>query len=263
MTDIEDKRPKLFNLKSVVGKKINLALDRFGYNLVRNNQYYDMDKDFFEIYEFCRPYAYGSIERMFSLYKSVEYIIKNNIKGDFVECGVASGGSTMLIALTLKKLGVLNRKIYLYDTFTGMTKPTKYDKKASTQEPASKFWKVGERKGYNEWICFSLEEVKLNMARTNYPGKSLVFVKGKVEDTLKTNLPKSISLLRLDTDFYESTKIELQKLYPLLNNGGVLIIDDYGHWLGARKAVDEYFKDKPLLFNRVDYTGRTAVKVGK
>jgi hypothetical protein len=75
-------------------------------------------------------------------------------------------------------------------------------------------------------------------------------------------LPEQIAVLRLDTDFYESTRHELRHLYPRLVHGGVLIIDDYGHWAGARKAVDEYIAEEGirLLLNRIDYTGRIAIK---
>jgi len=75
-------------------------------------------------------------------------------------------------------------------------------------------------------------------------------------------MPGKIALLRLDTDWYESTAHELKHLYPLLVPGGVIIIDDYGHWEGARKAVDEYITAEklPLLLNRIDYTGRIGIK---
>ena len=73
-------------------------------------------------------------------------------------------------------------------------------------------------------------------------------------------LPGEIALLRLDTDWYKSTQHELIHLYPLLVGSGVLIIDDYGHWQGAKKAVDEYFSDKKILLNRIDYTGRISIK---
>ena len=72
-------------------------------------------------------------------------------------------------------------------------------------------------------------------------------------------MPERIALLRIDTDWYESTRHELVHLYPRLSPGGVLIIDDYGHWQGARKAVDEYFQ-AGLFLNHIDYTGRLAIK---
>jgi predicted O-methyltransferase YrrM len=92
---------------------------------------------------------------------------------------------------------------------------------------------------------------------------SVRFVEGDVVQSLKieSNLPESISVLRLDTDWYESTRAELEVLYPRLSPGGVLIIDDYGHWGGAKKAVDEYFRGRPKpLLQYTDYTGRMGVK---
>ena len=84
-----------------------------------------------------------------------------------------------------------------------------------------------------------------------------------MEDTIPKNSPEKISILRLDTDWYESTKHELEYLFPRLSSGGILIIDDYGHFKGAKKAVDEYFtKNKIQYFlNRIDYTGRLIVKI--
>ena len=99
---------------------------------------------------------------------------------------------------------------------------------------------------------------------TGYPEEKIHFVQGRVEETIPASAPDSISLLRLDTDWYESTKHELVHLFPRLSPSGVIIIDDYGHWKGCRKAVDEYFDtgDHPqLLLNRVDYSCRIAVKV--
>jgi O-methyltransferase len=109
----------------------------------------------------------------------------------------------------------------------------------------------------------SLEDVKRVMAATGYePGKT-VFVPGRVEDTIPASAPETIALLRLDTDWYQSTYHELTHLYPRLAVGGVLIIDDYGHWQGARKAVDQYIREQKLklLLCRIDYTGRVCVKL--
>jgi hypothetical protein len=84
-----------------------------------------------------------------------------------------------------------------------------------------------------------------------------------VEETIPQHAPEQISVLRLDTDWYSSTKHELMHLFPRLSKNGVLIIDDYGHWAGARKAVDEYFADQTIqpLLNRIDQTGRACIKV--
>jgi hypothetical protein len=114
------------------------------------------------------------------------------------------------------------------------------------------------------WCVAGIEDVRQAMARTAYGPGQVHFVKGKVEDTIPGNAPSRIAILRLDTDWYESTRHELTHLYPRLAPGGVLIIDDYGHWAGARQAVDEYLRDNRagILLNRVDYTGRIAVKPG-
>ena len=210
-----------------------------------------------ELYKKVKDYTLVPVERCFTLYQTVKYILKNNIEGDLVECGVWKGGSSMLMAYILKDAGEAKRKIYLYDTFEGMTKPGEMD---GLEE--KKQWEQGRVTDTLNNMCYSpIEEVKANMERTGYPAEKIIMVKGKAEDTLPGTLPSKISLLRLDTDWYESTKHELQHLYPLLVKNGVLIVDDYGAWQGARKAVDEYFKDIPNVFlGRIDYTGRIVIK---
>jgi hypothetical protein len=120
-----------------------------------------------------------------------------------------------------------------------------------------------DEKEFSVWCYSGIDEVKNNLFTTGYPKEKLFFVKGKVEDTIPGEIPSAIAILRLDTDWYESTYHELKHLYPLLNSGGVLIIDDYGHWQGSRQATDNYFSEinKPVLLNRVDYTGRIAIKM--
>jgi hypothetical protein len=108
-----------------------------------------------------------------------------------------------------------------------------------------------------------LSDVQRNLGSTQYPHDQIRYIVGKVEETIPRYLPGQIALLRLDTDWYSSTHHELSHLYPLLSPQGFLIIDDYGHWAGARKATDEYFaahKHPPFL-HRVDYTGRIAQKM--
>ncbi|MFX1257024.1 MAG: TylF/MycF/NovP-related O-methyltransferase [Promethearchaeota archaeon] len=101
------------------------------------------------------------------------------------------------------------------------------------------------------------------MALTGYPKESVVYIKGKVENTIPNMIPEKISLLRLDTDWYNSTYHELKHLYPILSQKGIIIIDDYGHWKGARKATDNYFKENnvQILLNRIDYKGRLGIKL--
>lgn len=202
-----------------------------------------------------------SVERMYSVYNAVKYVLNFNIPGDLVECGVWKGGSSMVSALTMLKMGNNNRNIYLYDTYSGMPEPTKKDVDFKGKS-SFKQWKKSEKKNINGW-CFSpLEEVQKNIFSTGYPKKNLYFVKGKVEDTIPQTIPKTISILRLDTDWYESTYHELEHLFPRLSKNGVLILDDYGHWKGSKDAVDQYFQENNIniLLNRIDYTGRMGIK---
>jgi hypothetical protein len=223
----------------------------------------DMDSDFFPLYELCKPYTMTSLERMYALYQAVKHVVKNNIEGDFVECGVWKGGSSMLMAATLNHLKEHTRKIYLYDTYEGMSEPTSHDVKYDGNSAAILLNDDIKEKATSIWCYSPLEEVKQNFRLINYPSENVFFIKGKVEDTIKKNQHDSIALLRLDTDWYESTYHEMMCLYPALTVNGVLIIDDYGHWQGARDAIDQYITENKLtlLLNRIDYTGRIAVKL--
>jgi O-methyltransferase len=222
-----------------------------------------IQQEFLPIFKKVENYTMTSIERAYTLYKSVHYILKNRIDGDFVECGTWRGGSAMVMAYALVEAGDLNRKIFLYDTFEGMSKPTTEDVKNSDKKLfAVHKWKINQNTDHNDWCYSPLSEVKENMSLTGYPLDKIVFVKGKVEDTIPKSIPEKIALLRLDTDWYASTKHELKHLYPILSNKGVLILDDYGFWAGAKKATDEYFscQSSPLLV-RIDDTGRVGVKL--
>ena len=224
----------------------------------------DINNNFIEEYKMIEAYTATSIERVYALKSAITYIIKNKIKGDFVECGVWKGGSCMLMAKTLVNEGEKERKIWMYDTFDGMTEPTDDDCEIETNVSGSDLLKNTPKNTdkFNMWAYAPLEMVKKNMKKTMFPEECIHFIEGKVENTLSKIKPQNIALLRLDTDWYESTKCELEQLYPLLSIGGVLIVDDYGHFSGAKKAVDEYFSKtnvKPLM-NRIDYSGRLIIK---
>lgn len=246
-------------LKSIIQKAIDMA----GYSVVPVSKGIpkDMDYDFIEIYNKTKEFTMTSVERMYSLYKATQYVIKNDIEGDFVECGVWKGGSAMLIAYTLQKMEVKNRKIYLYDTFEGMSEPTSKDLSLGTKTKALDIWKRQQSEGVTDWCLAPVEEVQSNMKLTYYPESKIIYVKGPVEKTIPQKVSTKISLLRLDTDWYESTKHELEHLYPLLSSRGVLIIDDYGAWEGAKIAVDEFFSNHQILLNRIDFTGRIGIKI--
>lgn len=256
-------------IQNILKKRIHLLMKYFGYKISsintknENQNSFINDNEFLTFYKACSPYTMTSIERMYSLYLSVDYVLKRDIPGDFVECGVWRGGSAMLIALMLKDRSISERKIYLYDTFEGMSEASEFDIDFDNQAATRLLIESEKDSDSKIWCVADEEDVRNNMLSTGYLMEKLVFIKGKVEDTLISKpLPKSISLLRLDTDWYESTKIELEVLFPLVSENGVLILDDYGHWQGAKKAVDEYFENNKisLLLNRIDYTGRAAIK---
>jgi hypothetical protein len=192
---------------------------------------------------------------------AVEYVVSNNIPGVFVECGVWKGGSSMAAAMAYRQLRRDDVDLYLFDTFDGMSEPGKEDVCQTTGESASDLLAT-QATDSEVWARAPLEDVRKNLESTGYPTDRIHFVKGKVETTIPSSAPQQIAILRLDTDWYESTRHELTHLFPRLAGNGVLIIDDYGHWKGARKAVDEYFaahQIKPFLV-RIDDTGRLCIK---
>jgi len=228
-------------------------------NALSYSDFSEYDK---EIISHVKSYTMTSPERVVSLINAIKYIYSNRIEGDIVECGVWRGGSMMVVAKTLLNLKLLDKSLFLYDTYEGMSEPS--DKDVSFDGFTAKSLLDEREKKEDDYIwCYStLEEVKNNLFSTGYDQNKINFIVGKVEDTIPDSMPKKIALLRLDTDWYESTYHELEHLFPLLQNGGVIIIDDYGHWQGARRATDDYIKNNniKILLNRIDYTGRIGVK---
>ncbi|RYY39887.1 MAG: macrocin O-methyltransferase [Chitinophagaceae bacterium] len=246
---------------------IDKVIEKLGY--VRKDAAPTLGKDmsddalFVRIAGRCQPFTMTSPERMYSLYQSVRYLIANKLSGSFVECGVWRGGSSMVMALTLQALHENTRELFLYDTYEGMSAPGAEDVDLN-QNAAGQLLEKSEKSTESIiWAFASLNDVQQNLGSTGYPDGSIHYVQGKVEDTLPATLPGRIALLRLDTDWYESTYHELTHLFPLVVPGGVVIIDDYGHWQGARKAVDQYLNEQGLvpLLHRIDYTGRVFIKI--
>jgi O-methyltransferase len=233
----------------------------FGYRIARiPDRPPNFEAEFLPLYEKCKPYTMTSMERMHAVYLATKFVVANEIPGDLVECGVWRGGSCMMMASTLLSLGVKDRRIVLFDTFEGMTAPTDRDRDRIGTDAKAKWVETNE--GRN-WCAASLEDVKENLSSTGYPESRLEYVKGRVEDTLPNAPVDKIALLRLDTDWYESTRAELIHLYPRLVQHGVVLFDDYGHWEGSREAVDEYLAEKKihLLLQRTDHAGRMAIKL--
>ncbi|HEY4108756.1 TylF/MycF/NovP-related O-methyltransferase [Puia sp.] len=210
-----------------------------------------------------RPFTMTSPERLVSLSRGVDHLVQQRIGGDIVECGVWKGGSMLMVARKLARAGDTARGLFLFDTYEGMSEPTKEDVSAVDQTKAGDLLDAAERTdGDNVWCYSPIDEVKANLNSSGYPPEKMHFIKGKVEDTLPEPSIGPIALLRLDTDWYESTKHELETLYDKLVPGGILIIDDYGHWSGSQKAVDEFIAARSLsiFLHRIDYTGRMAIK---
>lgn len=219
------------------------------------------------IVERASPYTMTGTRRLLALIDAVRYCEARGIQGAYAECGVWRGGSVLAMILTLQELGGSARDIYLYDTFEGMTEPTEIDT-SPLDPPALETWQAAHRDDQRPWAeffrpdVFNEDAVRSLLLSTSYPADRLHLVRGSVEETIPKAAPESLALLRLDTDWYESTRHELRHMFPRLAVGGVLIIDDYGHWHGARRAVDEYFGSEhpELLLTRIDYTARMAVK---
>ena len=206
----------------------------------------------------CLQYSMTNFERMWSLIQSFHHVRQESLVGDFVECGVWKGGNIILLKKLIEKFN-FKKNIYGFDTFEGMVEPSFYDVNYNNKS-AKKMFDEHKKKDIGFAMC-SLDDVKRNIKK-NTKTNNIFLIKGKVENTLKNKkkLPKKISILRLDTDFYESTKIELEILFPRLVKGGVLIVDDYGFWKGAKKAVDEYFCDYRQFMHYVDHSCRLLIK---
>jgi O-methyltransferase len=238
-------------------KLLKKIISYTGYKLIKKIDHEIENASAFEknLIKIYSKYTMTSDVKIYSLIKSFDYIKKYKIDGDFVECGVFTGGNIMLLK-NLLNINKLKKKIWSYDTFEGMTKPSSHDIKIDGTIASQKYLKK------DKWSSCSLINVKKNFRKQKLDLRNVNFIKGKVEDTLKKskNLPKKISILRLDTDFYESTKAELNWLYPLVVKGGIIIIDDYGSWMGSKKATDEYFSNKLNYLHFIDHSARLIIK---
>jgi len=245
--------PLARRIRTYINSRVGIALKNRGY-VIHRIVPRDVPAGLEATIRAVRPYTATSIERIMCLIESVHYLEHYRIPGDIVECGVFRGGSMMAAALTLLDLKSFDRHLYLFDTFEGMPDPGR-DDVDSNGLPAKDQWESAR--------CYAgLDEVRKAVLGTGYPEDKIHFVKGMVENTIPAHSPGTIALLRLDTDWYQSTKHELVHLYPRLSRSGVLLIDDYGHWQGARKAVDEFVSalDDPIFLHRIDYSGRAAIK---
>ena len=243
---------------------IKKILNYYGLQIINKNQSIaELSNKDKVLLDLVSKYSMSPKIRIFSLLQSLRYVKEKKIEGDFVECGVWRGGNLMLFKKFLdNEYKEKNINIYAYDTFDGMTKPEEIDYDLNTKKIAKDILKIDTQKKSNMWGVCNLKDVKNNLLKNCSNIDNFKFIEGKVEETLnkKENLPEKISILRLDTDWYKSTKKELNTLYEKVSPGGVIIIDDYGHWSGSKKAVDEFFKNKFVWMHYIDYACRLIIK---
>jgi hypothetical protein len=221
----------------------------------------DLEPGFRPLMDFVKPYTMTSVERMYLLYSAARYVVRAGVAGDMLECGVWRGGSMMLVAKTLIEAGDTSRTLHLFDTYEGHPKPdSKLDVDMWGNKALDEWIELRKTDETSDWARVTIDEVRANMQSTGYPMDRVRLVKGMVEKTAAANVPEKLALLRLDTDWYASAKVALESFWPRLEVGGVLIVDDYGHYKGQRKAVDEFFASNAQLLHRIDYSCRAVVK---
>jgi O-methyltransferase len=223
--------------------------DNEDYNKIVNPQFFDLVK------LVCSPITLIGETRLTANILIINYILSKSLEGDVVEIGVWRGGSVVSMIMALKHYNNTSKHVHLYDTYEGMTETTSLDVRWDGTHAENL---IKENEEY--WKCaVSLDEVKKNVSQIEYPPELIHYHKG---DICKTQfVPDKISFLRLDTDWYESTKCELEMFYPRVVSGGMIAIDDYGYWRGCRKAVDEFLADKPeIKVMEIDYTSICFVK---
>jgi O-methyltransferase len=218
----------------------------------------DCDEDTAEVIRRVQPYTLTPPKRVMALREAIRYVVGAGIEGAVVECGVWRGGSMMAAAMTLLELEASDRELHMFDTFTEMPAPDERDVGVS----GVRWSEIAEETLADPvFELLPLQEVRRLIEGTGYQSERLHFHQGLVEETIPDQAPETIALCRLDTDWYRSTAHEMRHLYPRIAPGGVLIVDDYGEFLGAREAVDEFLEadGRSVMLNRVDSSCRVIV----
>lgn len=222
-----------------------------------------IDDQEWRIIETVRPHTLTDPTAVYGLLKAVQHVNDRGIPGALVECGVARGGSAMAMAMQCATTGHDDRDLYLFDTFDGCPPPTEDDGPILTGASAQQVWQAAVQDPEQAWFQELEGVVRANLAATGHPTSRTHLVRGMVEDTIPGRAPERIALLRLDTDWYQSTRHEMEHLWPRVVPGGVIVVDDYGWFESARRAVEEYFEHseqpRPLL-HRLNVTVRMGVK---
>jgi len=202
-----------------------------------------------EILAFCSQFTMGSIQRQKQTLQSINHVVQNNVQGDIIEIGVWKGGMIMIMLLKLMQLGITDRKVHLYDTFTGMTEPSVED-----------VCRLGQASNLGDLVkceC-AFDNVYANVLSTGYPIDNITFHKGDIR-LIDPNIdvPSKIAVLRLDNDWFELYKFELPVFEPNVQINGIITIDDYGYWNGCKKAIDAYLEllDYNVCITQIDDCG--------
>lgn len=249
-------------IKTRIAKRVRAALHDRGISISREFGP-DLSPETVATIKAVRPYTMTTVPRIEAVISATRYVSQNQIPGAFVESGVWKGGSIMAAARTLTELGDTDRDLYLYDTYEGLPAPGEYDGIVGTDVSAAELYEqLNAESGSQPFLEVPENVVRDNVARSGYPIERIHTIVGLVEDTIPETAPEQIAFLRLDTDWYSSTKVEMETLFPRLSPGGVVIIDDYGYLDGPRKAVDDFLADwpDPVFLHRIDTSGRIAVK---
>ncbi len=233
-------------------------------SILRNDQGYDEEEKVRAAIRLVRGNTMSSFERLATLWQQVSYLDRHKIAGALVECGVWKGGSAGMMALAhlQEAQGHPTRPLHLFDSFEGLPEPGALDGQRAEDYSGNRM--NGKMESIGKCVG-PIEDVKrLLFAELHYPEKLVHFHQGWFQDTMNENLvePARISLLRLDGDWYESTMVCLKVLYPRVVSGGIIVMDDYGHWEGCKRATDEFLATlhQPIYLHHIDYTGRYWIK---
>ncbi len=215
-------------------------------------------EQFRELYFQVRNFTMLSRERLYDFYLSVDYVMDNEIRGDIVEVGCWGGGALALALSRVITRHGQKRNVWGFDTFEGHPEPSSDELDVWGNNQLERFEEFRSRG--DDWCKVEIKQVRENVETVCASTKQLQLIKGKAEETLKVEVPETVSVLRIDVDWYEPSLASLDVLYPRLSRGGVLIIDDYGHHSGSRKAFNEYFRSSCPKITHIDYSCISLVK---
>lgn len=207
--------------------------------------------EFAVLLESVRPFTLLSTERLFSLYLRAKSICRRDLPGNFVECGTYKGGAAALLASVVKRHSLRLRRVYAFDTFQGMPEPAEVDRHNGTPANETAFGAGTLKAPIDEYLAVICERLEVTAIVEAVPGLFAQTLSARKEEI------GEIALLHADADWYASTMEIFSNLYDAVVPGGVVQIDDFGHWEGCRKAVRDFERMSGEVFDlrKIDYTG--------